>query len=158
MWCPPPSPAAISHRNLSCKPQTAPNKRVKRQQQCEQYGTVRTPGTGTSVIRRAHNGSAQVAQVVVCHALCAVHEIEWKAFPQSWQSPQHVCVKKPSVCVFCVCVWGVETGSENEPVNVQMCLSLIICILYSHERMANSNFILTCFHECLNQKHLLQPC
>lgn len=69
----------------------SPTEWVKRQQQYEQYGTVHMPRTGTSAIRSMHNGSAQVAQVVVCHAPCAEPEIEWKAFPQSWQSPGHVC-------------------------------------------------------------------
>ena len=64
--------------------------------------------TGTSAIRSAHNGSAQVAQVVVCHALCAALEIEWEAFPQSWQSPVCVCV-----CV-CVCVRERECVCERE--------------------------------------------
>lgn len=85
------SPVETPPPQLRCKPHR-PAEWVKRQQQCEQYGTVRTPRTGTTVIRSAHNGSAQVAQVVVCHALCAAREIERKAFPPSWQSPKHVCV------------------------------------------------------------------
>lgn len=34
-------------------------------------GAVRTLSAGTRVIRSVHNGPAQVAQVVVCHALRA---------------------------------------------------------------------------------------
>lgn len=98
-----------------------------RQQQCEQYGTVRTPRTGTSAISSTHNGSAQVVQVVVCHALCAAREIEWKAFPLSWQSPKHVC-EKP-LCVF-VCEEERNRRRNNEPVSVLMPLSLIMFTSY----------------------------
>lgn len=124
-------PPTISHRQPRCKPYR-PTEQVKRQQQCEQYGTVRTLRTGTSAIRSVHNGSARVAQVVVCHGLCAAREIEWREYPQSWQSPKHVFEKPLCVCV--VCVWEKEKNrSENEPFNVQMRLSLIICIFTSAE-------------------------
>lgn len=53
------------------------------------------------MIRSAHNGFAQVAQVVVCHALCAEQEIEWKAAPPSWQSPKRVCGKKKMCVLVC---------------------------------------------------------
>lgn len=38
-------------------------------EQCEQYEPVCTPRTGTGAISNPHNGTAQVAQVVVCHVL-----------------------------------------------------------------------------------------
>lgn len=83
-----------------------------KQQQCEQYGTVHTARTGTSVIRSAHNGPAQVAQVVVCHALCAAREIEWEAFPQSWQCLK--CVWKNPVFALRVCVSERKQKIEGE--------------------------------------------
>jgi len=52
-------------------------------------------------------GSAQVARVVVCHTPRAAPEIEWKAFPPSWQSPEHVREEK-NICVF-------GRGRKNEP-------------------------------------------
>lgn len=83
-------------------------------------GAVHALRTGTSAIRSAHNGSVQVAQVVVCHALCAAREIDWKAFPKSWQSTKHLCV-----CVFHL----VENRrGEPEPFTRQMRLSLIMFI------------------------------
>lgn len=81
-------------------------------------GAVHAPGTGTSAIRSAHNGSVQVAQVVVRHALCAAREIDWKAFPKSWQSPKHLCV-----CVFHLTE---NRRGATEPFNSQMRLSLIM--------------------------------
>lgn len=50
-------------------------------------GAVRAPSAGTGAIRGAHNGCAQVAQVVVCHEPCAAPEIDWKAFPKAVSLP-----------------------------------------------------------------------
>lgn len=56
--------------------------------QCEARGTVRTARTGTGAISGAHNGCAQVAQVVVCHAPRAARQIEEEASPRSWHPPR----------------------------------------------------------------------
>lgn len=77
-------------------------------QQCEQRGVAaHAPSTGTSAIRRAHNGPTQVA---VCHARRAPAEIDRKAFPKR----RHA------------------RGREKEqPVDGQMCSSLIMFIFTS---------------------------
>lgn len=58
---------------------------------------------GTSAIRRAHNGPAQVAQVAVCHARRAAAQIDRKGIPKvppRARKRKMAASQRPDVAVF----------------------------------------------------------
>lgn len=99
-----------SDKDAACGAELPPNRLsewVKWQRQC---GTVRMPRTGTGAIRSVHNGSAQVAQVVVCHAcVCCTAD-------RTVRHPRRAGTR----------VWEKMEGAR---VNIQKRLSLIMSII-----------------------------